>query len=139
MRKKTLLIAAVITAVIGLGLFIFSAVAAPEFLPLRQAGFKAMMSQEWRDSMQNAIQDENYDSWRNLMQERHNKMLEWMTPERFSKMNEMHQLMREGNVEDANKIRQELGMPEWSGKKSGKGMMGGKFSGKAGGGGWCWR
>lgn len=130
MRKKTLLAAVFIAALVGFGGIVFTASAAQGF-------WGGMMDSEWRQNMKNAQENNDYGSWRNLVQERHDKMLEWMSPERFSKMNEMRRLMRERKTDEANKIRQELGIPEWNGKK---GAAGGKMQGKNGN--WrgnCWR
>lgn len=62
MRKQTLVIAGIITALVGLGGFIYSASAA-------LGGWGGMMSSEWRENLKNSYQNNNYNSWKNLKNE----------------------------------------------------------------------
>ncbi|KKP36341.1 MAG: hypothetical protein UR27_C0021G0012 [Candidatus Peregrinibacteria bacterium GW2011_GWA2_33_10] len=70
-----------------------------------------------------AIENNDYQTWKKLMEENgmHPEKLDVINEENFAKFSQMHKLMREGKFEEANKIREELGL-----KMGGRGMMGGK-------------
>lgn len=68
------------------------------------------MTDEWRNNMHDAIQNNDYNAWKNLRQERFNQMTQTMTQDRFNKMTEMRRLMWDGKYDEARKIADELGI-----------------------------
>ncbi len=104
MRKKSLVAAVIITALVGIGAFSYSASASSGW-------WGSQNRTEWREKMQEIFQNKDYDAWKNMENERHQERLNWMTQERFDKMAEMRQLMEDGKYDEAKKIREELGMP----------------------------
>jgi hypothetical protein len=73
-------------------------------------------SQDRYDAMQDAFLNDDYDAWKKLMSDqmgaRKNWMLTKITSDNFPKFAEMHRLMKEGKIDEARKIRAELGLPE---------------------------
>ncbi|MBU0661378.1 hypothetical protein KKG22_04355 [Patescibacteria group bacterium] len=80
-----------------------------------------------RASMQEVMDEKDYDGWKVLveerhaaaearhqdMQERHAQVLSAIdSPEDFAKMTQMHELRQSGDIEAAEVIRVELGLPE---------------------------
>ena len=81
-------------------------------------------SAERHAQMEQAFENNDYEAWKNLMQGR-GRMAQAITKENFPKFAEMHELMERGEVAEAQKVRQELGLGLRDG--SGKGMgMGGR-------------
>jgi len=75
-------------------------------------------SPERHEQMTQAFADNNYTTWKNLMGER--GATRAVTQENFNRFTEMHNLMLEGKTDEANTIRQELGL----GNGQGRGMRG---------------
>jgi hypothetical protein len=84
-------------------------------------------SPERHTQMTEAFANNDYAAWKNLMVNRGAANV--VTQENFSKFTQMHNLMLEGKSDEANKIRQELGL----GNRQGRGMMGGQRGQSAGG------
>ncbi|MFZ2189435.1 MAG: hypothetical protein WA057_02120 [Candidatus Magasanikiibacteriota bacterium] len=97
----------------------------PANLPAEaQAHFTEMKAQQ--EKMQTIMDNKDYTAWQALMQERLNnspivKTMDVVNENNFSKFTEMHNLMQEGKTDEANAIRQELGLPD-RGEGMGKGM-----------------
>lgn len=127
--NKKVLIGSIALAVVSLaGVGIFAANAANN-------GFGSpWASQEKADAVQKAIENKDYSAWKgamsDMMSERMNSKFSRITPDNFGKFSEMHKLMQEGKFEEAQKIREELGMPIGGGR-----MMGGRGGFGMGGGG----
>lgn len=75
-------------------------------------------SPERHTQMTQAFANNDYASWKNFMGNRGAAKV--VTQDNFSKFKEMHDFMLAGKVDEANKIRQELGL----GNGQGRGMMG---------------
>ncbi len=75
---------------------------------------------ERHEQMTRAFENNDYNSWKSLMSGRGaaNKI----TEQNFARFAEMHKLRLEGKIEDANKIRAELGLGQ--GNSQGRGMKG---------------
>lgn len=82
-------------------------------------------SPERHGQMMQAFNQNDYQSWRGMMQGR--GAASKVNEQNFSRFSQMHQLMLDGKIDEANKIRQELGMGQ------GRGMMGGQRGRSAGG------
>lgn len=66
-------------------------------------------SAERHEQMQNALESGNYNAWKELMNGR-GRITEKITAENFARFAEAYKLAKEGKYEEANKIRQELGL-----------------------------
>ena len=66
-------------------------------------------SPEKHEAMLKAFENKDYNSWKNLKQGRV-RVSQVINEQNFSRFAEMHKLMLEGKTEEANKIRQELGL-----------------------------
>lgn len=77
-------------------------------------------SPERHAQMTEAFANNDYAAWKNLMGDRGAARV--VNQENFSKFARMHDLMLEGKIDEANKIRQELGL----GDGQGRGMMRGQ-------------
>lgn len=67
-------------------------------------GFRAEGNAEVKEAMDNG----DYQAWKNLVSQ---KADEFASEENFDNMKQVHDLMAEGNVEEAEALREELGMP----------------------------
>lgn len=81
---------------------------------------------ERHTAMEKAFQDKDYTAWKSLMQNQ-GRVTQIITEANFAKFVEAHNLSLQGKTEEAQKIRQELGLGlrNGSGRNSG-GMMGEK-------------
>ncbi|OHA81471.1 MAG: hypothetical protein A2675_03295 [Candidatus Yonathbacteria bacterium RIFCSPHIGHO2_01_FULL_51_10] len=79
-------------------------------------------SLERHEAMEKAFENKDYSAWKDLMQGR-GRVSQVVTPENFSKFAEAHELMEQGKVAEAQKIRQELGLGLHNGSLKG-GMNG---------------
>lgn len=84
-------------------------------------------SPERHVQMTKAFSEGDYASWKNLMGNRGATRV--VNQENFSRFTQMHNLMLEGKINEANKIRQELGL----GSGRGRGMMGSQRGQNVGG------
>lgn len=84
----------------------------------RQAHREEMRAEH--EAIKTAIENGDYDTWKGLMQEKINnspmvQTMNMIDADNFAKFTEMHNLMQEGKIDEANQIRQELGLPEGGG------------------------
>ena len=77
-------------------------------------------SVERHTAMQKAFENKDYTAWKNLMQNR-GRVTQVITEANFAKFAEAHNLALQGNKEEAQKIRSELGL----GLQNGSGRNGG--------------
>lgn len=77
-------------------------------------------STERHTEMEKVFEDNDYFAWKDLMQNR-GRVTQIVTEANFAKFAEAHELMEDGNIEEAKKIRQEIGL----GLKNGSGRNGG--------------
>jgi len=82
---------------------------------------------ERHEAMEKAFENKDYVAWKNLMQGK-GRVSQIVNQNNFSKFAEAHELMEQGKIAEAQKIRQELGLGLHNG--SGKGMSGaGRYRG----------
>lgn len=76
---------------------------------------------ERHEAMEAAFEGDDYDAWYALMTEddHHPKVVDIITEENFAQFTEIHELMEEGNIEEAQALREELGL----GKGMGRGFQ----------------
>lgn len=72
---------------------------------------------ERHEEMTKAFETDNYAAWKQIMGDRGATKV--ITAETFPKFAEMHKLKLEGKTEEADKIRQELGLGNRNGKGTG--------------------
>lgn len=77
---------------------------------------------ERHEAMTKAFENNDYSAWKNLMQGR-GRVLSFINEANFSKFAQAHQLAAQGKIEEAQKIRAELGL----GQKNGSGKANGGF------------
>lgn len=125
MSKKYLVIGALAAAIMGVGVYQYTdayrgdpSVKGPNYSEARH------------EQMQTAFENKDYNAWKNLMQDR-GRVTQVVNEGNFARFAEMHQLMLEGKIDQANKIRQELGLGQQggSGKRMGRGMKAGGCNG----------
>ena len=75
-------------------------------------------SPERHEQMQKAFENNDYNAWKNLMNGR-GRVSEAVNEGNFNRFAEMRRLMKEDKTDEANKIRQELGLGQ--GGKNGQG------------------
>lgn len=83
-------------------------------------------SPERHEAMQKAFEDNDYQSWKKLMEERKPRVMDVVNEQNFPKFAEAHRLAEEGKFEEANKIREELGLRNMG--HMGKGQGHGRWS-----------
>lgn len=76
------------------------------------------------EEVQEALENKDFELWKDLLTKNNQepKILEVIDEDNFDEFVEMHELMKEGNEEEAEKIREELGLPEM--RVPGKGKRG---------------
>jgi len=72
-------------------------------------------SEERHTEMTKAFANKDYDAWKALMQGR-GRVTQIINPDNFAKFVQAHQYALEGNLEEANKIRAELGLGKGYGR-----------------------
>jgi hypothetical protein len=83
-------------------------------------------SVERHTTMEKAFENNDYATWKNIMKNR-GRVTQVITEANFAKFAEAHELMEDGKVEEAKKIRQELGLGVQNGfGRNGDGMRIGK-------------
>ena len=94
----------------------------PEYSPERHA------------EMTKAMNDNDYNAWTELMGDR-GKVTQVINEENFSRFTEAHKLAQDGEYEEADMIREELGLRTHDGERIGshRGMMGGYHGQNKGG------
>ena len=90
-------------------------------------------SPERHEEMQQAFADHDYSSWEALMEGngRKSRVLEVITEENFDTFAQIHDLMAEGNLEEARALREELGLGLQQGNGFGRFNGGGRGFGQA--------
>jgi len=78
-------------------------------------------SAERHEAMLKAFENKDYEAWKNLHEGR-GRSGEVINKDNFEKFVEMRKFMLEGKTDDANRIRQELGLGQGNGQ--GKGIKG---------------
>jgi hypothetical protein len=86
-------------------------------------------SAERHEAMTNAFENQNYNEWKNQMQGR-GRVTEVVNEKNFAKFAQAHKLMLEGKTEEANQIRQELGLGLHDGSGYGSGQHDGQGYGR---------
>ena len=66
-------------------------------------------SAERHEAMQKALEGNDYNAWKELMNGR-GRVTQVINEGNFTRFSEMHRLMLEGKYDDANKVREELGL-----------------------------
>ena len=66
-------------------------------------------SQERHTQMEQAFDNKDYNAWKNLMQGRGN-VSRVINQDNFSDFAKMHELMLQGKIQEANQIREQLGL-----------------------------
>lgn len=75
-------------------------------------------STERHEQMQKAFENNDYNAWKEIMNGRGRRMMEVVNEQNFPRFAQMHRLMLEGKYDDANKIREELGLKQINSKES---------------------
>jgi len=75
---------------------------------------------ERHESMLQAFEDNDYEAWKNLMSDR-SRVKDVINKNNFSRFIEAHSLALEGRIDEANVIREELGLKTGNGEKRGMG------------------
>jgi len=89
-------------------------------------------SPERHEQMEKAFENNDYAAWKNLMQNR-GRVTQVVNEGNFSRFAEAHRLAEQGKVEEAKKVRQELGLGSGGGKGQGQGKgMGMKKGNRSG-------
>ena len=73
------------------------------------------------ETMEKAFETKNFTAWKSLIQDR-GRVSQIITKDNFAKFAEAHKLAEQGKLEEAKKIRQELGLGLHNGAGQGKGM-----------------
>ena len=119
MTKKTTILGIASLAILGMATFIFGASAYRG-----DAGVKGPnYTPERHEAMQKAFESGDYKAWKDSMNGR-GRVSEVINEQNFKRFAEMHQLMLDGKNEEANVIRQELGLGHKNGQGKGMGKRG---------------
>lgn len=104
--KRLLTIAAIIAVVIG-GTVMYTNTA---FAYRSDPSIKGPnYSEERYEAMKKAFETKDYEAWKNLMQGR-GRVTQVINKDNFAKFAQAHELVEQGKLEEARKIRQELGL-----------------------------
>lgn len=116
--KKSTLGFGVLALILGtMGVFASSALAYKGDATVKDSNYSA----ERHAAMEKAFESKDYDAWKNLMQGK-GMIAQVINKDNFAKFAEAHELAEQGNMVEAQKIRQELGLDvhNGSGKEMGK-------------------
>jgi hypothetical protein len=83
---------------------------------------------ERHEAMTKAFESSDYDSWKELMSGK-GRVTQVINKDNFGKFAEAHNLAMQGNYDEANKIRQELGLRSANGERMGASYGQGKGQG----------
>lgn len=121
MKKATLGFGALALVLGTMGVFVSSALAYKGDPAVKGPNYSA----ERHATMEEALENKDYDAWKNLMQDK-GRVTQVINKDNFAKFAEAHELVEQGNMVEAQKIRQELGlgMHNASGTEIGKKGMG---------------
>ncbi|MEI8103714.1 MAG: hypothetical protein WCG84_02290 [Candidatus Moraniibacteriota bacterium] len=114
--KKSLLFGALGAITLGVAVYATSALAAVN----DNRGFGPNYTPERHTQMEKALESNDYATWKNLMGDRGAARV--ITADNFSRFAEMHTLREAGKIDDANKIRTELGLGTGDGSRNGRGV-----------------
>lgn len=91
---------------------------------------EAMMEEKKaeREEMEQALTNGDYAKWKEIIDSRP-KITDYVNEGNFDRFAEMHKLMKEGDFEGAQEIREELGLPDGMGMGRGPGMGKGMHKG----------
>ncbi|MBU1202779.1 hypothetical protein KKH39_01920 [Patescibacteria group bacterium] len=91
--------------------------------------FQAMQTE--RDAMVSAIENRDYQAWKEIVDSRPH-ITDYINESNFDKFAQMHELMMAGKLEEAQAVRDELGLPDamFGGQGIGKGSHMGHMSGR---------
>lgn len=78
-------------------------------------------SAERHEAMTKAFENKDYNAWKNLMQGK-GRVTQIINEKNFAQFAKAHTLALSGKIDEANKIRQELGLGLKNGKNQGCGM-----------------
>ena len=78
-------------------------------------------TEERHRAMEKAFETKDYTAWKNLMQGR-GRVTQVVSKDNFAKFTQAHELAEQGKLEEAAKIRQELGLGLRNGSGQGLGM-----------------
>jgi hypothetical protein len=76
---------------------------------------------ERHEAMENAFENKDYNAWKNLMQNR-GRVTQVVNKDNFARFAYAHELAEQGKIQEANQIRQELGLGLQNGSGQGMGM-----------------
>jgi hypothetical protein len=113
----------IILGILGLAVIGVSAYGVSAFASQGRMGqFGPNYTPERHEQMLKAFENNDYAAWKNQMGNRGAANV--VTEQNFSRFTQMHNLMLEGKIDEANAIRSELGLGQGNGR--GQGMMGGQ-------------
>lgn len=119
MKTKNVLLSVSIITIAGfLGLALFNSVSAYQGDYTKKG---PNYTEERHEAMEKAFENKDYTAWKSLMQNK-GRVVEVINENNFSKFAEAHNLAEQGKYEEANKIRQELGLRTNNGQKNGAGL-----------------
>src|SRR3990167_9645233 len=75
------------------------------------------------EAMEKAFENKDYNAWKSLMQGR-GRVTQVVTEQNFARFAEAHELAEQGKIQEANQIRQELGLGLHNGSGQGQKMGG---------------
>jgi len=84
---------------------------------------------ERHEAMETAFEDNDYNAWKELKEGR-GRVTQVITEDNFAQFAEAHELAEEGRHEEANTIRQELGLRTNNGERVGAGFSKGMGQGR---------
>jgi hypothetical protein len=83
-------------------------------------------SQTRYEAMQKAFENNDYNAWKELMNGQ-GRVSSVINEGNFSRFSEMHSLMLEGKYDEANKIREELGLGQINSSRNQNGQQNGSW------------
>lgn len=119
MNKKTIVLTALVLTLAGLTLIPQSAQAYKGDPNIKGPYYSA----ERHEAMTKAFANKDYNAWKNLMQGR-GRVTQVINEKNFAKFVEAHNLTLAGKINEANKIKAELGL----GLRNGTGQGYGRFN-----------
>ncbi len=84
---------------------------------------------ERHEAMEKSFENKDYNAWKKLVQGK-GRVTQVVNEKNFSRFAEMHELREEGKIDEANKIRAELGLGLHKGKGAGQKMGMGQYQNK---------
>lgn len=119
MKTKNILLSVSVLTVLGfMGLSLFNSASAYQGDYTKKG---PNYTTERHETMEKAFENNDYTAWKNLMQNK-GRVTEIVNANNFSKFAEAHNLAEQGKYEEANQIRQELGLRTNNGQKVGAGF-----------------